>query len=119
MKVLFVQNKPAMATALQLTFIKQGFEVIFTPNSTDAIECIFKHRPKLVILDIMTPTSGVEFVSALKKYNIPVIVLTALGDEVQLQKAFDLGADDYMNQPYSMAELSLRANLLVKAKAIA
>lgn len=116
MKVLFVQNKPVLATALQLTFLRQGFEVIFCKSAFEAVENIVKHNPKLVVLDMMVPSVGVEFVSAIKKFNLPIIVLSAFGNEEQLQKAFDLGADDYVNLPYSMTELSLRVNLLTRVK---
>lgn len=120
MKVLFVQNKPALAAALQLTLARQGFEVIFCKTAVDAIENILKHDPKLVILDIMTPSMGLEFVRTMKSYNLPVIVMSAFGHEEQLQKAFEMGADDYVNLPYSMNELTLRVHLLShKAKALA
>ena len=120
MKVLFVQSKPALAAALQLTLLRQGFEVIFCKSAFEAIDNILRHRPQLVVLDIMTPAIGVKFVSAVKKYNLPVIVLSAFGHEEQLQKAFDLGADDYVNLPFSMNELTLRLNLLSrKEKALA
>jgi DNA-binding response OmpR family regulator len=121
MKVLLVQNKPMLATALQLTFLKQGYEVIFCSSAAEAVENILKHQPKLIILDMLVPAVGVEFVSGIKKFKLPIIVLSSLGHEEQLQKAFESGADDYLNVPYSMTELLLRANLLtkVKAKAIA
>ena len=114
MKVLFVQSKPALATALQLTFLRQGYEVIFCKNAFEAVENIIMHSPKLVVVDIMTSSIGLEFVSSIKKYNLPIIVLSAFGYEDQLQKAFELGADDYVNHPYSMNELTLRVNLLMK-----
>jgi DNA-binding response OmpR family regulator len=120
MKVLFVQNKPALAAALQLTLLRQGFEVIFCKSATEAVDNILKYDPKLVVLDIMTPSMGLEFVKTMKNYNLPVIVMSAFGHEEQLQKAFEMGADDYVNLPYSMNELTLRVNLLSrKAKASA
>lgn len=112
MKVLFVQNKPALAAALQLTMLKQGFEVIFCRTALDAVDSILRFDPKLVILDIMTPAIGLEFVQTIKSYNLPIIVMSAFGHEEQLQKAFELGADDYVNLPYSLHELSLRVNIL-------
>jgi DNA-binding response OmpR family regulator len=116
MKVLFVQSKPMLATALHLTFLSQGFEVIFCNSAFSAVENIVKHDPKLVILDMMVPSIGVEFVSAIKKFNLPIIVMSAFGSEEQLQKAFDNGADDYVNMPFSMSELVLRTNLLTRFK---
>jgi DNA-binding response OmpR family regulator len=116
MKVLLVQSKPMLATALQLTFLRQGFEVIFCSSATEAVDNILRHQPKLIILDMLTPSVGVEFVSGLKKMNLPIIVLSAFGSEEQLQKAFDMGVDDYVNLPYSMSELLLRANLLTRVK---
>jgi DNA-binding response OmpR family regulator len=116
MKVLLVQNKPVLATALQLTFLSQGFEVIFCTSTSDAVDNILKHHPKLVIVDMLVPAAGVEFVSAVKKFNLPVIVLSAFGNEEQLQKAFDAGVDDYVNLPFSMSELLLRTNLLTRVK---
>ncbi len=120
MKVLFVQSKPALAAALKLTLLRQGFDVVFCTSAFEAIENILRHNPQLIVVDIMTPSVGVEFVAAMKNYNLPVIVLSALGHEAQLQKAFDLGADDYLTQPFSMDELTLRLNLLSrKEKALA
>ncbi|WP_207494967.1 response regulator transcription factor [Aridibaculum aurantiacum] len=120
MKVLFVQSKPALTAALQLTFLRQGYQLLFCNSAIEAIETLLKHDVALVVVDIMTPAIGLEFVSTIKKYELPVIVLSALGHEEQLQKAFEMGADDYVNLPYSFNELSLRVNLLTnKVKAMA
>lgn len=112
MKVLLVQNKPTLAAATKLTLLRQGYEVIYCQSTLEAIENILRHSPKMVVIDIMTPAIGVEFVSTVKMYGIPVIVLSKVGDEDHLQKAFDLGADDYLQQPYSMNELKLRISLV-------
>ena len=112
MKILLVEDNQLILKVIETKLKKEGYEVISYDNGRDAIEKINYDLPDLVITDIMLPyNSGLEIVSFVKSQsqkNIPVIVLSGLGQEQTIEEAFKLGADDYMTKPFSLSELSMR-----------
>ena len=101
-----------MLKTMELKLKRDGHEVITANNGRDAIQLFTDHQVDLVITDIMMPyTSGLEILGFVKKTpgrKIPVIVLSAMGQENVVVEAFSLGADDYITKPFSPNELSLR-----------
>lgn len=112
MKILIAEDDQLMSRTLEFRLNKDGHQVIVTTDGREALKKIDELRPDLVITDIMMPyTSGLEIVSTVKeKYGdeIPVIVLSGMGQEDVVLEAFQLGANDYMTKPFSPAELSVR-----------
>ena len=112
MKVLFVQEEPLLAAALELTLQKQGYEVSFCKTAGEAIKIIKLMHPDLLIADVTLSSKSRELVTGAKRKKIPIILLSELGSEEQLQLAFDMGADDYAALPLSLPELSVRVHKL-------
>jgi len=121
-KILIVDDEEDIIRLLEYNLGKAGFEVISAGDGTDAVELAGRELPDLVILDIMLPNmDGTEALKALKKdpltEKIPVIMLTAKGEEIDRVLGLELGADDYMIKPFSTKELLLRVNVLLKKRA--
>jgi DNA-binding response OmpR family regulator len=114
MKVLFVQERPFLAAALQLTMQSKGFELIFSKDASPANLIIDGVKPCVVIADIRQE-NALSFVEEAKKKHLPVIVISPNGKENELQRAFDKGADDYICLPLSLSELALRVRLLANS----
>jgi DNA-binding response OmpR family regulator len=112
MKILVVEDNQLILKVIETKLKKEGYDVISCENGKEAIEKITHSLPDLVITDIMLPyNSGLEIVSFVKvglKKNIPIIVLSGMGQERTIEEAFKLGADDYMTKPFSLSELSMR-----------
>ncbi|WP_121352649.1 response regulator transcription factor [Flavisolibacter nicotianae] len=115
MKILVAEDEPIMQKTIALRLKKDGHEVITTDNGREALTLIFEQSPDLIITDIMMPyASGLEIVGTVKQYEkkIPVIVLSAMGQENVVLEAFNLGADDFISKPFSPNELSMRVKRL-------
>ena len=121
MVVLLAEDEPLILMTLESYFLKEGYEVISTCNGREALRKIEEVNPDIIITDVMMPFySGLEIISKIKngpgKRSI-VIVLSAMGQEAAVKEAFELGVDDYVTKPFSLVELSLRVNRLIKIKA--
>ena len=115
MKILIAEDEPIMQKTIVLRLKKDGHDVISTDNGREALELIAQHQPDLIITDIMMPyASGLEIVGTVKQLEkkIPIIVLSAMGQENVVVEAFNLGADDFISKPFSPAELSMRVKRL-------
>jgi len=118
MKILVAEDEPIMLKTIELRLKKDGHEVIVTDNGMDAMKQIDAALPDLIITDIMMPySSGLEIIGkvrALEGRKIPIIVLSAMGQENVVLEAFNLGADDYITKPFSPNELSIRVKRLAQ-----
>lgn len=118
-KILIVDDEEDILTLLEYNLEKAGFEVISANDGPEAIELTKKKSPSLVILDIMLPSmEGTEVCKVIKRDNatshIPIIMLTAKGEEVDRIVGLELGADDYITKPFSPRELILRVKAILK-----
>jgi len=118
-KILIVDDEADILTLLEYNLEKAGFRVISAKDGPDAIEITKRERPDLIILDIMLPSmEGTEVCKILKSgdatRHIPIIMLTAKGEEVDRIVGFELGADDYITKPFSPRELILRVKAVLK-----
>lgn len=116
MKILVAEDEPIMQKTIALRLKKDGYEVLTTDNGREAIELISAHAPDVIITDIMMPyATGLEIVSMVKQLpkKIPIIVLSAMGQENVVLEAFNLGADDFISKPFSPNELSVRVKRLM------
>lgn len=116
MKILVAEDEPIMQKTIALRLKKDGHEVVTTDNGREALALIALQAPDLIITDIMMPyASGLEIVGTVKQLEkkIPVIVLSAMGQENVVLEAFNLGADDFISKPFSPNELSMRVKRLM------
>lgn len=123
MKILIADDELIMLKIIELRLKKDGHEVIVTSNGQEALEKIKQEDPDMIIADIMMPfTSGLEIVSVVKqdkqRRNVPIIILSSMGQENVVLEAFNLGADDYITKPFSPNELSMRVKRLAPAPVV-
>ena len=117
--VLIVEDEPAQLEMLSYNLGKAGFSVLTAKDGEEGLLLADEMRPDLIILDWMLPTvSGIEVCRQLKGQSqtraIPVILLTARGEETDKIRGLDTGADDYIVKPYSVNELMARARALLR-----
>lgn len=111
MLILIAEDDELILKTIEHKLLKEGHEVILTRNGKDAIETLKTEDVDLAITDIMMPfASGIEILSAIKTMGkqIPVIMLSSMGQEEVVLNAFDLGAADFIVKPFSPNELTLR-----------
>ena len=119
LRVLIVEDEKALAEILEYNFKKEGYSVDTASDGEIALDKIMFKAPDLVILDWMLPKlSGIELckkVRSNKKIkNIPIIMLTARGEEEDRLKGLEMGVDDYVTKPFSINELLARAKAVLK-----
>lgn len=118
MNILLAEDEPLMLKTIELRLKKDGHNVTVCVDAKLAIDQISTQELDLVITDIMLPSaSGIEVISAAKnntKKKLPVIVMSALGQEKMIEQAFALGADDYITKPFNLLELSSRVKRFAK-----
>ncbi|MFV8326352.1 response regulator transcription factor [Flavobacterium sp. ZS1P14] len=119
MKILIAEDDEMMLKTMEFKLIREGYEVISCPDGKIALDKIVSENPDLILTDIEMPfASGLDIVAKVKvelKLKIPLIILSAVGLEKTVLKAFELGADDFITKPFSPNELIVRIKrLLVK-----
>lgn len=114
-KIVVVDDEKPIADILEFNLKKEGYEVHVAYDGDDAVELIYDIQPDIVLLDIMLPgRDGMEVCREVrKKYDMPIIMLTAKDSEIDKVLGLELGADDYVTKPFSTRELIARvkANL--------
>lgn len=109
-KVLVVEDDATLRGVLEYNLKKEGHSVVAAADGAEALDVARREKPDLIVLDIMLPKmSGFEVCRILRKeMSVPILMLTARGDETDKVVGLDLGADDYMTKPFSMRELLAR-----------
>jgi DNA-binding response OmpR family regulator len=115
-KILLVEDDPAVAMSLSEGLAQEGFTVDRVSNGTDALSRLAGTRPQLIILDVRLPDgSGFDYCRRMREMKVrqPIIMLTARREETDKVIGLEMGADDYVTKPYSLAELvsRIRAHL--------
>ena len=116
-KILIVEDDPHILLGLEEVLKSDGFEVAVCNRGDQAIEAFAKHRPALLLLDVMLPgLSGYDLCKQLraKKVATPILMLTAKGQEIDKVVGLDLGADDYVTKPFGVRELLARIHALLR-----
>jgi two-component system phosphate regulon response regulator PhoB len=121
-KVLVVEDEEAISHLLAYNLEREGFRVATAPDGEEALIKVEESRPDLVLLDWMLPSvSGIELCRQLRTRNetreIPIIMLTARGEEEDRVRGLDVGADDYVTKPFSMSELVARMKAVLRRTA--
>src|SRR5437660_3959247 len=116
-KILIVEDEPLMVAGLRDNFEYEGFQVITAVDGVEGLERALKDAPDLVVLDVMMPRmSGLEVCKELKaqRPSLPIIMLTARGQEIDKVVGLELGADDYVTKPFSIRELMARVKAVLR-----
>lgn len=118
-RILVVEDEDALATLLQYNLEKEGYQVTLAGDGEEALMLTGEAIPDLVLVDWMLPkVSGVEVCRRLRSRhetsNLPIIMLTARGEEVDRVRGLDTGADDYVVKPFSMTELFARIRAVLR-----
>ncbi len=121
-RILIVEDEPAIAEVLEYNLVKEGFVVESEGRGDLALAAIRRRPPDAVILDLMLPeVDGLEVLRALKRdprtARLPLVVLTAKGEEVDRIVGLELGADDYIPKPFSPREVVLRVKAVLRRAA--
>jgi len=114
--VLVVDDERTIRDFVQKNLEVRGFRVVVATHGVDALEVFNSQNIDLVILDIMMPRmDGLETTRRIRRIStVPIIILTALGEETDKVRAFDLGADDYLTKPFGVAELLARVKAVLR-----
>jgi two-component system alkaline phosphatase synthesis response regulator PhoP len=117
--ILVVEDEADIQELLEYTLGKDGYRVDVTDRGEEALELAQEHLPALVVLDLMLPgLDGLEVCRRLKRVEqtrgIPVIILTAKGEEEDVVAGFEAGADDYVTKPFSPKVLSARVAAVLR-----
>lgn len=121
-KIMLVEDEAGLVTLLKYNMEKQGYDTVVVTDGKDAMAKIVSDKPDLILLDWMLPNvSGIDLCREIRKSyelrDIPIIMLTARGDEADKVKGLSFGADDYMTKPFSVPELVARIGALLRRAA--
>jgi two-component system KDP operon response regulator KdpE len=115
-RILVVDDERRMVGFIRLNLEQDGFEVVEAYNGTEALERLRDSLPDLILLDVMMPDiDGFEVLRTIREVSqVPVIMLTAKGEEDDKVKGLELGADDYITKPFSPRELVSRVRAVLR-----
>lgn len=120
-RILVVDDEPDLLELVRVNLAQAGFAVTTAATGREALKAIRSGTPDLVVLDLMLPDiSGTEVCREVRSdtafARLPIIMLTARGDEVDRVVGFELGADDYVTKPFSPRELVLRVRAVLRRR---
>jgi DNA-binding response OmpR family regulator len=118
-KVLIVDDEPSIIVALQFLMEQSGYATVVAFSGEEAMEAVAQHHPDLMLLDIMLPVvDGFEVCQRVRENpdwnDIRIVLVTALGNEANVTKGLDLGADAYVTKPFSNADLVAKVKELLE-----
>lgn len=118
-RILVVEDEDSLSNLLQYNLQKEGFDAVIAGDGEEALVQVDERLPDLIILDWMLPkVAGVEVCRRLRANadtrNVPIIMLTARGEEADRIRGLDTGADDYITKPFSMTELLARVRAVLR-----
>ena len=117
--ILVVEDEDTLSTLLSYNLEKEGYKVAVAADGEEGLMLVDERQPDLVVLDWMLPkVSGIEVCRRLRSRaetrNLPIIMLTARGEESDRIRGLDTGADDYITKPFSMTELTARIRAVLR-----
>jgi two-component system phosphate regulon response regulator PhoB len=118
-RILLIEDEPDIAEVLQYNLEKEGFQVELARRGDAGLEAVRRDSPDLILLDLMLPgIDGLEVTRLLKRdpatAHLPIVMLTARGEEVDRIVGLELGADDYISKPFSPREVVLRVKAVLR-----
>jgi len=118
-KILVVDDEDAIVEFVEMSLLKEGFEVIKASSGPEALELVRRESPNLILLDVMMPgMDGFSVCRELRNFTqVPVIMLTALDSDVDKITGLETGADDYVVKPFNPKELIARIKAILRRTA--
>jgi len=115
-KILIVDDEPRYVRLMEANLLTEGYQVIPAYNGQEALNIVTSQKPELIILDIMMPVlDGFTVCERIREFSsVPIIIVTAKGEERDRVKGLDLGADDYIVKPFSATELLARVRAVLR-----
>lgn len=115
-RILVVDDEPLYIRLVKINLLTEGYEVITASNGEEALETIFTDPPDLVLLDVMMPKlDGITTCERIRQFsNVPIIMLTARGEEENRVAGLNVGADDYVVKPFAATELLARVRAVLR-----
>ncbi len=118
-KILVVEDELDILELVTFHLKKEGYQVVCSSDGREGLDLALRERPDLVVLDLMLPgLSGIEILKRLKYQDqtrrMPILVLTAKGEELDRVLGLELGAEDYVTKPFSVRELLLRIRTILR-----
>lgn len=115
-QVLLVEDEDSFIEALTIGLAPEGFEVSVARDGAEALEMFEESEPDLILLDLMLPKmSGLDVCRTIRNTSdVPIIMVTAKGEEIDTVVALEVGADDYVTKPYRMRELVARMRAVLR-----
>lgn len=109
-KILVVDDDPAIAEMLTIVLQGEGFRTVVVGDGVEAVKAAEEHNPDLILLDVMLPgMNGIDVCKAIRESStVPIVMLTARTDTVDVVLGLESGADDYMHKPFKPKELVAR-----------
>jgi DNA-binding response OmpR family regulator len=120
-KILLAEDEPSLGQIIKESLETRNFEVILCENGVVALQKYEEEKPELLVLDVMMPLKdGFTLASEIRVHNseIPIIFLTAKSQVKDVVEGFEIGGNDYLKKPFSMEELIVRINSLLKRNTI-
>jgi DNA-binding response OmpR family regulator len=114
--ILIVEDDKKTASLVALYLDREGFQTVVASDGLEALELVKRHKPAFVILDLMLPRlDGWEVCRQIRRTsNVPILMLTARGEEIDRVSGLTLGADDYLAKPFSPRELVARVKAILR-----
>ena len=115
-KILVVDDEPRYLRLLEANLLTEGYDVLTASDGLQAIDIFSSNPVELILLDVMMPRlDGFATCQRIRQYsNVPIIILTAKGEEQDRVRGLDLGADDYLVKPFSATELLARVRAVLR-----
>jgi two-component system, OmpR family, KDP operon response regulator KdpE len=117
-RVLVVDDEPQIQRALEVNLVARGYQVDLAADGATALELVASRRPDVVLLDLGLPgVDGLGVIGSLRRWSqVPIVVLSARGEESDKVTALDAGADDYVAKPFAMGELLARMRAVLRRR---
>jgi DNA-binding response OmpR family regulator len=114
--ILIVDDEPRYLRLMEANLVTEGYQVMSATNGQEAVDIVADRHPDLVFLDVMMPVlDGFGACERIREFsNVPIIMVTARGNENDRVRGLDLGADDYIVKPFSATELLARARAVLR-----
>lgn len=115
-RILIVDDEPLYIRLLKVNLEPEGYQIFTASNGEEALDIISQNMPDLIILDVMMPKlDGITTCIRIRQFsNVPIILLTAMGEEQDRVRGLNIGADDYVVKPFSATELVARVRAVLR-----